>query len=187
MKLPSRKYIKFKYFLFAIKTLYFKALYQGRITIPSLRIAFEKGCKLILDKKGEIIFDKNNYFTRHCNIECYGAKIKFGRNNFFNKNCSIVCRQAVNFGDNVICGPNVNIYDHNHGIGLHQGPFVIQDYTSAGITIGNNVWLGANTTVLAGVKINDNVVVGANSVVTSDLSSNCLYGGNPAKFIKNLS
>jgi len=186
MRLPKIKYFKFKYFAFLIRALRFKASYQRNITILSVRIAFERSCKLILDEKGEIIFGKNNYFTRLCNIECYGAKVEFGSNNFFNKNCSIVCREGISFGDNVICGPNVNIYDHNHGMDLHQGPFVSQEYISAGIIIGNNVWIGANATILAGVNISDDVVVAANSVVTTDLNSNSLYGGVPAKFIKYL-
>ena len=54
------------------------------------------------------------------------------------------------------------------------------------ITIGNNVWLGANVVVNCGVTIGDNVVVGAGSVVLKDIPANCVYAGSPAKFIKSI-
>jgi acetyltransferase-like isoleucine patch superfamily enzyme len=52
------------------------------------------------------------------------------------------------------------------------------------ITIGNNVWVGKNTTILKGVNIEDGVVVGINSTITKDLPSNTVCVGNPAKPIK---
>ena len=54
------------------------------------------------------------------------------------------------------------------------------------ITIGNDVWLGGNVTILPGVTIGDNVVIGAGSVVTKDIPSNCVAVGNPCKPIKKL-
>lgn len=50
--------------------------------------------------------------------------------------------------------------------------------------IGNDVWLGAGTTVLAGRKIGNGVVVGAGSVVTKDIGDYEIWAGNPAKFIR---
>ena len=51
------------------------------------------------------------------------------------------------------------------------------------MTIGNNVFIGADSIVLCNTKIGDNVIVGAGSVVTNDLPSNGVYAGNPAKYI----
>ena len=53
------------------------------------------------------------------------------------------------------------------------------------IDIGEGVWIGANTVILPGVTIGSNVAIGANSVVTKDIPSNTVYGGVPARFIKN--
>lgn len=53
-------------------------------------------------------------------------------------------------------------------------------------SIGNNVSIGSNATILP-VKICDNVVIGAGSVVTKDINESGIYVGNPAKKIKNLS
>ncbi len=53
------------------------------------------------------------------------------------------------------------------------------------IEIGDGVWIGANTVILPGVHIGNNVAIGANSVVTKDIPSNTVYGGVPAKYIKD--
>jgi maltose O-acetyltransferase len=54
------------------------------------------------------------------------------------------------------------------------------------VTIGNNVFLGANTHVLKGVKIGDDTVVGAGSVVLRSLPAGVIAGGNPARVIRAL-
>lgn len=53
-------------------------------------------------------------------------------------------------------------------------------------TIGNNVSLGANVSIIGDITIGDNVVVGAGSVVVKDVPSNSVVAGNPAKIIKEL-
>ena len=57
---------------------------------------------------------------------------------------------------------------------------------SKSIKIGDNCWIANNVIILGGVTIGDNVVIGANSVVTKDILNNSLAAGNPAKFIKNI-
>lgn len=51
------------------------------------------------------------------------------------------------------------------------------------IEVGNNVFIGANCTILGNVRIGDNVIVSANSLVNKDLESGGIYGGIPAKKI----
>ena len=84
----------------------------------------------------------------------------------------------ISIGSNVTLAPRVHILAHDastkHALG----------YTRIGLVdIGNNVFIGASTTVLPGVRIGDNVVVGANSVVSKDIPSNSVVAGNPARFI----
>lgn len=52
------------------------------------------------------------------------------------------------------------------------------------ISVGNNVWIGGNVTVLPGVTIGNNVTIGAGSVVTRDIPDNTLAVGNPCRVIK---
>lgn len=54
------------------------------------------------------------------------------------------------------------------------------------IHIGDDVWLGANVTILPGVRIGNNVVIGAGAVVTRDIPDDSLAVGVPARVIKEL-
>lgn len=57
-------------------------------------------------------------------------------------------------------------------------------YSKVGrVTIGNEVFVGADAIILPNVAIGDNVIVAAGSVVTKDVPSNCLVAGNPARII----
>lgn len=53
-------------------------------------------------------------------------------------------------------------------------------------TIGDNVSLGANVTIIGNVHIGNNVTIGAGSVVVKDIPDNSIAVGNPAKVIKRL-
>ena len=53
--------------------------------------------------------------------------------------------------------------------------------------IAKNVSLGANVSILGGITIGDNVVVGAGSVIVKDVPNNCIVAGNPARVIRKLS
>ena len=52
------------------------------------------------------------------------------------------------------------------------------------VNIGDNVFIGAHTTILKGVTIGNNVIIGACSVITKDIPENEIWAGNPANFIK---
>ena len=54
------------------------------------------------------------------------------------------------------------------------------------VTIGNDVWIGGNVTILPGVAIGNNVIVAAGAVVTKDVPDNCVVGGVPAKVLRIL-
>lgn len=53
-------------------------------------------------------------------------------------------------------------------------------------TIGDNVSLGANVTIIGDIKIGNNVIVGAGSVVVKNVPNNCVVAGNPAKIIRKI-
>ena len=57
----------------------------------------------------------------------------------------------------------------------------------ANIVIGDWCWIGVHVYICAGVKIGDNVIIGANSVVTHDIPSNCVVGGVPARVLHSKS
>lgn len=90
---------------------------------------------------------------------------------------------------------NTSIYEFNHQTDristYYFNKRVLQetesstDKTSKGdLTIGNDVWIGANVVVLSGVKIGNGVIVAANAVVSSDIPDYAIVGGVPSKIIK---
>ena len=54
------------------------------------------------------------------------------------------------------------------------------------ITVGNNVWIGAGSTILAGVEIGDNTVIGAGSVVTRSIPANVVAVGVPCRVMREI-
>lgn len=113
-----------------------------------------------------------------------GENIYIGDNFTGNYNLTILDIREVRIGNNVMIGPNTLITTVNHplspkGRRLHLG-------IAKPITIGDDVWIGGNVTILPGIHIGNNVVVAAGAVVTKDIPDNTLVGGVPAKFIKGL-
>jgi len=96
-----------------------------------------------------------------------------------NLNNYIQANNGIVFGSNVELGPGVCIISSNH-----QSNNLRKHVKGKPITIGNNVWIGANTTVLPEVSIGNNVIIGANATVTKDIPDNSIAVGNPCKVIK---
>lgn len=87
----------------------------------------------------------------------------------------------IEIGKNVTFSIRVTVMAHDASTKKILG------YTKIGrVTVGNNVFVGANTTILPGVKIGDNVIIGAGSVVTRSIPDNVVAAGNPAKVICSL-
>ena len=75
---------------------------------------------------------------------------------------------GLKIGDNVNIGQNTIISTTNHYKYDHR-----KMSTTKGVVIGNNVWVGANCSILAGVKIGSNVTIGAGSTIRKNIPSNC--------------
>lgn len=87
----------------------------------------------------------------------------------------------IEIGDNVTMAPRVHILCHDASTKGFLG------YTKIGrVTIGNNVFIGAESVVLPGVTIGSNVIIGANSTVTHDVPNGVVVAGSPARVICTL-
>lgn len=114
----------------------------------------------------------------------YGYNIQTGTGFYANHGCTILDGAPITIGNNCLLAPGVVISTAGHP--LDPTERAAGDEFAKAITIGNDVWLGANVTVCPGVTIGDNVVVGAGSVVTRDLPDNAVCVGSPAKPIRYL-
>lgn len=92
----------------------------------------------------------------------------------------------IEIGNSITFGNYFTLLTHGYDCVVLQGTDGEIIGSAGKVKIGNNVFIGANVTVLKGVTIGDNVVVGAGSVVTASLPSNGLYAGNPCRKISDL-
>ena len=114
----------------------------------------------------------------------FGKNITIGNDVYINFGCTILDCAQVTIGDNTLIGPNVSMYSANHSLDAQEritGGLIPKE-----IHVGNRVWIGGNTTILAGVTIGDESVIGAGSVVTRDIPSGVVAAGNPCRVLRKI-
>lgn len=114
----------------------------------------------------------------------YGSNISVGENFFANFNFTVLDEAQVIIGDNAFIGPNVGIFTPCHPIQPEERNLGTE--WSLPVTIGNNCWIGGNVTIIPGVTIGDNVTIGAGSVVVHDIPSNTVAVGNPCRVVRDI-
>lgn len=125
-------------------------------------------------------------FIQHNVTVIYASRIRTGRNFSCNSGSYINAVGDIVIGDNVLIGANVVISTGKHYLGTDFGSILETPVLELPITIGSGVWIGANVTILPGVNIGPGCVIGANSVLLNSTGSNEIWGGVPARLIKNV-
>ena len=115
----------------------------------------------------------------------WGIHTHLGKNVYANFNLTLVDDTHIYIGDYVMIGPNVTIATAGHPIDPCLRKKVAQ--FNIPVTIGNNVWVGANSVILPGVTVGENSVIGAGSVVTKDIPANVVAVGNPCRVLREIS
>ncbi len=119
--------------------------------------------------------------TFHCD---YGFNIHMHGLTVINYNCVILDTSPVNIGKNVFIAPGVCIACSGHSINSEQRAKGIG--TSKPITIEDDVWIGANSTICPGVTIGKGSVIAAGSVVNKDIPQGVVAAGVPCKEIRTV-
>jgi len=114
-----------------------------------------------------------------------GATLKIKNNVNLTRNITLAIQIGVEIGNNCLIGENVSIRDANHQTKKAK-IIMTQPSDTDEISIGEDVWIGANSVVLKGAKIPNGVVIGANSLVLKKLVLEPyeIYGGTPLKLLK---
>ncbi len=154
-------------------------LYDFNRTRPSEQ---EKRAAMLKEMFAEI--GEGCYIEPPFHANMGGHHIHFGNYIYVNFNGTFVDDTHIYVGDYTEFGPNVVIATAGHPI-LPELREKLYQY-NAPVRIGRNCWLGAGVLVMPGVTIGDNVVVGAGSVVTKDIPSNVVAVGNPCKILREV-
>ncbi|MEM9774383.1 MAG: acyltransferase [Chloroflexota bacterium] len=93
---------------------------------------------------------------------------------------------GVSIGDRVFTSPFSQIIAVNHIFSNPNVPFVDQGITAEGITIEDDVWIGASAVITDGVTVGKGSVVAAGAVVTKDVPPHSVVAGVPARVIKQI-
>ncbi|RDY26925.1 glucohydrolase [Romboutsia weinsteinii] len=143
----------------------------------------------MVDERNEIIKNLFGSTTNKFFIEppfrCdYGYNITWGDNSYANYNLTVLDCTTVRVGNNVLIGPNVNLFTAGHPVDVEMRVDGLE--FAKPITIGDNVWICGGVTVNPGVTIGENSVIASGSVVTKDIPKNVVAGGNPCKVIREI-
>jgi len=121
----------------------------------------------------------------------YGCHTSIGDRVFINFNFTVQDDALVTIGDDCNFGPNVTVVTPVHPMLPNERKAMLDRdgnlrhmcYAKP-VTIGHDCWFGANVVVCPGVTIGNNVVIGAGSVVTRDIPDNSFAAGNPARVMR---
>ena len=155
-----------------------KRIYRFNHMLPEEWDRQDELLKQILGRTGRFAHVEPPF---HCD---YGYNIEVGENFFANYNLTVLDVARVRIGANAQIAPNVSIYTAGHPI--HPDSRNSGYEYGIDVTIGDNVWLGGNACVMPGVTIGNNVVIGAGSVVTKDIPDNVIAVGNPCRVVREI-
>jgi acetyltransferase-like isoleucine patch superfamily enzyme len=183
-----------------------KLIYKNKVLMNEKLVILGKFPDFKLPKNGKIKFgnkvvvnsdfkNSNTALTYRCKfVTGYDGFIEIGDNTMMNGTC-IVSYLNVKIGMNCQIASSTLITDTDfHPIDsktrkaqVEGNPFSFDMVKKDEIKIGDNVWIGWNSTILKGVEIGENSVVAAGSVVLKGkYPNNSLIAGNPAKVVKVL-
>lgn len=182
--LSRRRKIRFLIkWAFSAISLFFRRLYLTFLGVKFGRNLILKG-RIDVTSPENIELGNNVKLGKEVYLGAWAkAKLVIGNNSYIGRWTIILAHQSVIIGNDCSIAPGCHITDVNHGI----KPGVLireQALVAAPLNIGNDVWVGAGSSILPGVTIGDGAVVGARSVVTHDIPPNAIVAGAPAKILR---
>ena len=143
----------------------------------------------LLDAKGEtnagIRISTGVFIGRNSILSCKNGDIEVGAAANIGFNCEVFSASRVTIGARTMLAAYSYVIGGDHDRADPSKPALEQARTSAGVTVGEGVWLGAGAKVLDGVAIGDMAVIGAGAVVTADVPAQAVAVGIPARVVAN--
>ena len=156
--------------------------------LVSLIYYFRDGVKISLSSRvqlsGNIRFGRHSVVKPYAIVQTSGGSISFGHNCAISSFNHISTGQAnIVAGNYVRTGPNVTIVATTRNYRDKSQPIIEQGYSDRGITIGDDVLIGAGAVLVDGCDVGDGAIIGVGSVVTGRVAPYAIVFGAPAKVI----
>jgi acetyltransferase-like isoleucine patch superfamily enzyme len=135
---------------------------------------------------------ENTMIMHHAELHVYNfrnlprAGIRIGRDSLIGEFNVLRGQGGIHIGDRVYTSPLVQLVAVNHCFSDPARPFLEQGITAQGITIEDDVWIGAGAIVVDGVHIGRGSVVAAGAVVTRDVPAHTVVAGVPAHAVRRV-
>lgn len=115
----------------------------------------------------------------------YGV-VKIGNNSSIGEYTYIGALKYISIGENVLIAQDCFLGDAQHIFKDRNIPIKYQSNMADDIIVEDDVWIGCGVKIMSGVTVGKGSVIAAGAVVTKDVPPYTLYGGIPAKKIKNI-
>ncbi len=167
-----------------------KLIFPERLTLADGVLILD-GARLIcagmppyLEAAGSIVIGKRSLIREGAFIQTYGGTIEIGDDSSINPFCVLQGNGGIKIGNGTLIAAGVKMFSANHVFESRKTRIQRQGETKVGIVIGDDVWIGADSTILDGVKIGDGAIVAAGTVVNRNVEPYSIIGGVPAQLIK---
>lgn len=149
------------------------------VSVPKLYITWPHQVSI-----GENSILEHGIYFKYAGIWSKGPSIFIEEEVFIGADCEFNINSGIRISKYSNIASGCKFIDHDHGttVGMLIGP---QPSIKGAILLEKDVWLGCNVIVLKGVSIGEGSIVAAGAVVTKSIPANQIWGGVPAKFIKN--
>ena len=145
----------------------------------------------LLDAKGEtnsgIRIADGVFVGRNSVLSCKNGDIEVGQEANIGFNCELFSASRVTIGPRVLMAAYSYVIGGDHDFSDPSKAVLAQGRTSAGVTVGEGVWLGAGAKILDGVNVGEHAVIGAGAVVREDVPARAIAVGIPARVISTRS
>lgn len=139
--------------------------------------------KAIFRNHGRIRIGSGCAVGRFVEVDPQAGAITLGDNCSLHNYVSLFGEGGITIGSDCRIATGALLISSNHRFERVDTPIRLQPLSSRGITLGDDVWVGARAIVLDGVRVASGAVIGAGSVVTRDVGPMQIVAGNPARVI----
>ena len=141
----------------------------------------------LVDAKGEsnhgVTIGDGVFVGRNTILSCKNGDIELGDAANIGFNCEVFSASRVTIGKGVLMAAYSYVIGGDHDFSDPSKSVLEQSRSSAGVTVGDGVWIGAGAKILDGLSIGNGAVIGAGAVVRENVPASAIAVGIPARVV----